>query len=316
MAIKDSPTKVFDYYRLLKERVVEKHEKVLKKKHYEEDERLELYERLKENAERIKESTNIDITKMKEFEKNTYIDGSFHSIAKSLFANRQNSYELISDLYDLFKYAELSKSIHLLEKQIEVYNRILDLNIKMYKKILKTFYDEVHRRMIVNGEGYAFTGRLGWICINRCVLKKPKTMLDYQGTKRKEKELIEKGIRIYNKEEAEWCQKNGIKYEAEDKRVYRTVEYCYEIPLLCCRLPQGTKLKLKTSNWTHNDLRKKSDDELINIGNKDKNDICKLDIDLRTKLKLCEKIDSMLYTKFIRNENQDSYIYTPANRKN
>ena len=54
------------------------------------------------------------------------------------------------------------------------------------------------------------------------------------------------GKKIYNKEEADWCARNGIEYKAEDKRVFRKDEYCYEIPLIHCRITNGHSMVFKS----------------------------------------------------------------------
>lgn len=159
-----------------------------------------------------------------------------------------------------------------------------------------------------------FSNGIGWICVNRCVIDKKKPILDYAATKKREKELIEKGERIYNKEEAEWCARNGIEYKAKDKRVFICNEYCYQIPLIDCKLPGSNTLKLEIGDYRHRCLRGKTNEDLINICNNDTKKICELPIDLKTKVTLCDKTDKILYTKFIRNEAQKPITFGKINR--
>ena len=42
--------------------------------------------------------------------------------------------------------------------------------------------------------------------------------------------------------------------------------------------------------------------------------ICELPLDLKTKVTLCDKADKILYTKFIRNENQKPITFGKTNR--
>ena len=139
-------------------------------------------------------------------------------------------------------------------------------------------------------------------------------MLDYAATKKKEKELIAKGERIYNKEEAEWCARNGLDYDGKDKRVFVCNEYCYQIPLINCKLPGNNNLKLEIGDYRHRSLRGKSNNEIIEMCNGDINKICELPLDLKTKVTLCDKADKILYTKFIRNENQKPITFVKTNR--
>ena len=56
-----------------------------------------------------------------------------------------------------------------------------------------------------------------------------------------------------------------------------------------------------------------SNENLIEECNEDTEKICNLQIDLKTKLTLCNKVDKILYTKFIRNEAQKSVATSKAN---
>lgn len=95
-----------------------------------------------------------------------------------------------------------------------------------------------------------------------------------------------------------------------------TNEYCYEIPLIASKMPNGNKLKLEISDYRHASLRGNTNDQLIELCNNDITKICELPIDLKTKVTLCDKTDKILYTKFIRNEGQQSINTPKANRKN
>ena len=57
-----------------------------------------------------------------------------------------------------------------------------------------------------------------------------------------------------------------------------------------------------------------TNDELIELCNRDIKKICELSVDLKTKVTLCDKVNKILYTKFIRNENQKPFTFTKTNR--
>lgn len=250
---------------------------------------------------------NFDLTKYEEFINNTYTTGKFYRAAKSLFMNKQNDYEFVADLYSLFELANAQKAIHDITKSIGLYQKCSHLGMKEFTDILKIFYTEVHKKLILEGYGYAFSGKLGWICVNRCLITKKKKLLDYSATKKREQELIAKGAKIYNKEEADWCLRNGIEYKAEDKRVFMTNEYCYQIALLDCTIETSIPFVFSVSDYRHADYRGKTNDDLIAMCNGDINKICELSLDVKTKLTLCDKANKLLYTKFIRNETQSPH---------
>ena len=231
-----------------------------------------------------------------------------------MLINKQNDYELVGDLFTLYELASKQKEIYDLKQDIILFKKCIALSLKEYTEILRVYYTEVHKHLVLEGEGYAFSGELGWICVNRCIIDKKHPILDYSATKKREKELIEKGERIYNKEEADWCLRNGIEYKAKDKRVFICNEYCYQIPLIDCKLPNARSLEFKVSDYRHRSCRGKTNDELIELCNRDIKKICELSVDLKTKVTLCDKANKILYTKFIRNENQKPFTFTKTNR--
>ena len=314
MAIKEIPINAKVYYKLFVRNNKQKLEDSLK-----------LLEELEEDIEVRRKNIlswidvyinefNFNPNQYIEFENNEYTTGRFYKAAKGLLINKQNDYELVGDLFNLYEFASKQKEIYDLKQDIVLFKKCIALSLKEYTEILRVYYTEVHKHLVLEGEGYAFSGELGWICVNRCIIDKKHPILDYSATKKREKELIEKGERIYNKEEADWCLRNGIEYKAKDKRVFICNEYCYQIPLIDCKLPNARSLEFKVSDYRHRSCRGKTNDELIELCNRDIKKICELSVDLKTKVTLCDKANKILYTKFIRNENQKPFTFTKTNR--
>ena len=314
MAIKEIPINAKGYYKLF-----------IKNNKQKLEDSLKLLEELEEDIEVRHKNIlswidvyinefNFDPNQYIEFKNNEYTIGRFYRAAKGLLINKQNDYELVGDLFTLYELASKQKEIYDLKQDIVLFKKCIALSLKEYTEILRVYYTEVHKHLVLEGEGYAFSGELGWICVNRCIIDKKHPILDYSATKKREKELLEKGERIYNKEEADWCLRNGIEYKAKDKRVFICNEYCYQIPLIDCRLPNARSLEFKVSDYRHRSCRGKTNDELIELCNRDIKKICELSVDLKTKVTLCDKTNKTLYTKFIRNENQKPFTFTKINR--
>lgn len=314
MAIKEIPINAKGYYKLF-----------IKNNKQKLEDSLKLLEELEEDIELRHKNIlswidvyinefNFDPNQYIEFKNNEYTIGRFYRAAKGLLINKQNDYELVGDLFTLYELASKQKEIYDLKQNIVLFKKCIALSLKEYTEILRVYYTEVHKHLVLEGEGYAFSGELGWICVNRCIIDKKRPMLDYSATKKRERELIEKGERIYNKEEADWCLRNGIEYKAKDKRVFICNEYCYQIPLIDCKLPNARSLEFKVSDYRHRSCRGKTNDELIELCNRDIKKICELSVDLKTKVTLCDKANKILYTKFIRNENQKPFTFTKTNR--
>lgn len=316
MAVKEIPVNFRVYYKSMKDAYTQLREDAISAREELCKASDELYKSIYDNLEVYENDFKINLLDYEEFRDNIYLNGKLLKIAKGLFLNKKNNYLIVGDLFDLYNYCRKKKDINNLDKDISFYDRLLSLSLKEYSNILKTFYTEVHKRMILNGEGYVFESPIGWTCINRCHLVKHKPALDYAATKKKKAELQAAGKRIYNVEEAEWCKKNGIKYEAEDCRVFLNDEYCYEIPLIGCSLPDGHKHKLTIVDRRGRNVRGLSNEELAKSVDNDLTKICELDIDLRAKLNICNSIDKTLYTNFIRNENQKPVNVAKTYRKN
>lgn len=314
MGIKETPTNFRVYYKLFIEDNKQKLEDALKLKDSLEEEVRVKHINVSSWKDVYEKEFGIKLDSYTEFQNNRYTTGKFYKVAKGLLINKQNDYELVADLFNLFDLADTQKQLYDCLQSITFYKKCSNISLKYYTEILRIYYTEVHKKLVLEGQGYAFSNDIGWICVNRCIFDRRKKILDYAATKKREKELIEKGERIYNKEEAEWCIRNGIEYNAKDKRVYKSDEYCYQIPLIECKLPGSNHLKLEIGDYRHKDLRGKTNEDLIKLCNKDTNKICELPIDLKTKVTLCDKVDKILYTKFIRNENQKPIAFNKTNR--
>lgn len=303
-SIKEIPTNFRVYYKNMRISYTRKKEEVENKINNLEQEVNKLHKQLLEDYKNNKPLYSVKLTSYQEFVYNKYINGELFRVAEGCYLNKKNNYILTSVNFNVYNYAKLQKELHQAKKDIILYDKLLSLNLKEYNKLLKIYYNKVHEKMICQGYGYAFHGKIGWICINRCHVIKQKSHIDYNQTKLNKAKIIAEGKRLYNKVEAEWCKTHGIEYDGVDPRVYRFPEYVYEIPLLHSKLPNGDKLKFTTTNYYSRAIRGKSNEEIIKESNADKYKICKLDIDIRAKLDLCLEIDKILYTKFIRNEDQ------------
>lgn len=314
MKLKQTPVSYKTYYKCMQKAFTAKIEECNNEISNIKEDITKLYEKLNSRLESIKSSFDVDLNKFSEFKENTYKNGIFLRTAKGMFINRKENYELVNDLYDVYLLAKKQKDIYDATKRLALYKKLVNLSLKEYTEILRTYYIKVHEKMVLEGYGYSLGQYIGWICINRVKVNKGrKKFIDYKATKLKRQELESKGIRIYNKEEADWCSKNGIEYNAVDPRVYLDNEYLYEIPIIDSKVPNATENKLEIADYRHKSFRGLSNEDIAEANNNDKNKICKLPLDIKTKLSICTKVDKTLYTKFIRNEGQKTYAHSKAN---
>lgn len=304
VGIKETPTNFRVYYTSMKNAYTLKKEETIKLLNDLDNQVNALHETISKDFSINRKDYNINLDDYLEFTTNKYIDGKFLRVAKGILANKEGNYELVGRNFDIYTLAKLQKDIVDGQNSINFCNKLLNLTLKEYNTLLKTYYTEVQKKLIIDGYGYVFSGMTGWICINRCHITKVKPHIDFKATKERKAKLLAEGKKLYNKEEAEWCKANGIEYKAEDGRVYQNISYVYEIPLLDCKLPSGESIKFKTADYRGTSIRGKKNEDLLKESNGDVNKICEYDVDIRTKLYICLEADDTLYNKFIRNENQ------------
>ena len=316
MGIKETPTNFRTYYKTMHNSIRPKYEEAVDK--YEKlllEERA-FYSEIMSLADRYKADYKFDFSDYEELMTNSYIDGKFYNHAKGLFINKKENYKAKSSLYNLYSLARRQKELHDLKHQIDIWERMLDLTIEEYKQILISFYNEVHKKLIIDGCGYVFERPIGWLCINRCkVVQGKRKILDFKATKANKERLIKEGKRLWNKDEANYALKVGVDYDGVDYRVYKDEEYCYEFSLINCKAIPGEKVKFAVTD-SHRSILGKTDDDILKECNNDLNTICNLTINPSRKLYLCLKANNILYLNFIRNEGQQSAHTPKANRKN
>lgn len=258
----------------------------------------------------------VNLMEFPEFLNNEYVDGKFHRVATGVLYNKQGDYELVGDFAQLFKLADTQKKIYKLKQSIEFCDKMLSLSSRDYSTIVRYFFSIVHKKLILEGCAYKYGGNIGAVFINRVHKKRRgRPTLDFAATKKRKEELLAQGKKLFNKEEADWCEANGIEYTGVDYRVYLENEYFYEIVFSKSHLEGIDDFDFSPANYRSARLGSMTNQDIIKECNYDLNKICEVPCDLRTKLTLCDTVDKTLYTNFIRNENQTTYRTAKANRK-
>lgn len=312
MAIKDKPLGAHEYYENLRD-VYTRNKELAQL----DNDRLEgLINKKKEEIIPLLSLYKLPIVEYPEFKENRYINGRLLNAAMGLYQHKNNTPEVKGACFKLLILAKNQEKYYDNIQTINKAEKILALTFRQYTAILKTFYSEVHRQMILNGVGYVFQGTIGWVCINRVIVRDSnKKTIDFIATANKKKEVLAQGLRVYNKEEAEWCRQNNIEYDGVDCRVYKHDEFFYEIPLINSRCTNAISLVFTPADSRPNKYHGYSNDDLIKLADNDKEKILKLDVGLKTKLTLCLAVDKLLYTKYIRHEAQKTYRFRKNNRQ-
>lgn len=316
MAVKELPVKGADYYKLMKKDFKIKLEELILLRANLKNKINSLRDDVCFNSQKLKKLYNIDVFEYKEFVDKQYIDGSFFHDARTLVMNKKDNYELSSELYDVYKLAKAIKDVHDYNNKIKIYQKCITLTFSDYSKYIRTYFNEVHKNIIVEGNAYGLSNRIGWIFINRVKNTCGKKVLDFKATRTNKERLLKEGKKLLNMKDYNWCKEHSVPYDGVDYRVYRVNEYFYEIAHIYCTLTNATKLRLDPVDYRGVKLRGKSNDQLIEECNYDLNKICELPMDCRSKLLICDSVDKTLYTKFIRDDSQKSIANLKIDWKN
>lgn len=267
----------------------------------------------------FKTNCDISLDSYTEYKNNMYESGKFLRTIKGLqykYLKTETKPECIGNVITLYELASNQESLYKSKLEIEKINIILSYNFSNFLEILKIFYNEVSKYLVLNAYGYVFESDLGWVCFNRVKCphnKKPK--INFQETMKNRKQYIAEGKKVYDKTELDWCTRHGIKYEYNnDYVVYREPRTSlYEFVLL------RSRYKATIDAYVAGGIYHKTINEVRDMINSDINKLFSVDyttnISLYTKLNLLLEIDPTLYLNFVRNENQESVRYRKASRK-
>ena len=314
MRLKEIPTTYREYYQTFHDAYAIKCDDTIK-----DIERLDIItnsikESIEEKYEMFKKKLGIDLHAYPEYISKKYDTGILDKDIKELFTKHFNNYELKVFILILQRFVNSIKKINELNKKLTIYQKCRNLTVVEYRNMLERYFTEVHKYIILDGYGYQISPAIGTICFNRCKLINARPKIDYKATREKKKALLDSGKRLFDKDEAEFCKQNDIEYDGEDYRVFMNKDYVYEMPLLFGKFPNATRSKFYISDRRSRKVRGKSNEELIAECHNNKEEIVKLPLDMRTKLTMCLSVDKMLYSKFIRNENQKPIATTKAYR--
>lgn len=303
------------YYKKMKIDYTEKREELVKQFEELDARTKELHKNITSDLDTYGKAVHVDLAGYKELAKNVYENGAFYRVIKNALLRYPEDYQRSIEFKELVEYVGKKKDMYDIEPKIKHYDKCLALSLEQYRELLKTFYDEVTRQMVLEGYGYRFEGRLGYVVINRCRKYKGRRSIDIHKTKERKKELEAQGIQVWDKDQAAFAKKHGLEYNAVSATVYQNVEAFYEVVLVDCNIPNGNKLKFRVPNTVSHKIEERSYEDMIRNCNRDVNEICKLPIDFRKKAYLCMEVDKTLYKKYIRNEEQVALSIAKVSRK-
>lgn len=282
-----------------------------------EDKKEKLYNYLYQYIDKIKDKFNININNYdKEWCNKTYNSSEQLyqvSIKKLSITANDNDRNL---LMQIIKYCNLLRNEYKYDKLIKLANTRKNIKFSTYRKYINEYYIKVHK-CVLEGMGYKFGYGVGTYIINHWKLDanrmKHKPHLDYSATNAKKKELVAKGIKLYDDKEATWYAARKIPYNAVDYRVYKETTDWYEFTFMNSRLAKSNNIEYKRTEYIVYKYRGMSYTDMADKLCKTLDDIYNLQVDIKYKLNILLYKYPNKYLNYIRNAEQRKYKYRKDN---
>lgn len=271
----------------------------------------ELIDYLNNNKVKILNEFNIDLDEYEiEWIKKEY------NVNKSLF---NISYKLLTILADsninqipivqILKYCSILHKEYLLNRSIEIANTRANIQFKVYKEYVTIFFNKVHKNLL-EGNGYRFSNGMGTFCINRWLIDTKssnyKPIVDFDATRKRKKELLDAGIKLYNEDDAKLYKSKGIPYDGVKYTIYKDTDTYYEFTFIKSII-FNNNLEYKRTEYVNKSYRGLSYQEIADKYCKNIEDIYKLQVDIKYKLNILIYLYPNKYINFIRNINEKKY---------
>ncbi len=213
-------------------------------------------------------------------------------------------------LLQLTKYCNILRSEHRYNKLIELATKRKDIKFGVYRKYITAYYCKVHK-CVLQGMGYKFGYGIGTYVINHWKLDpkriKNKIHLDYAATNAKKKELLAKGIKLYDDKEAAWYAARRIPYNAVDYRVYKESTDWYEFTFIKSEIFKSSNLDYQRTEYVATKYRGMSYTQMADTLCHTEEDIYNLQVDIKYKLNIILYKDPTKYLNYVRNAEQCRY---------
>lgn len=205
-------------------------------------------------------------------------------------------------LLQLLRYSEVLKFIHNCNKKIELANNRSKISPKQYKEYLKKYYMQGVHKAMIDGYAYRFSHGIGDIMINywKYVDGVRGKIVDWNATNKRKKEILDAGLKLYDKEEAEIYKIRGLKYDGIPYVVYKDNKEYYDIEIANCKSFSKANIKFKHANYIPYKFRKRSPEDIASQFNS-VDEIAVQDLGIRHKLVVALEKDPTIYLRFIRN---------------
>lgn len=274
--------------------------------------RNSVHDYLTNYKDKIKEALEIDIDSYVGFVDKIY-DETLHNKVINLLKGVKTDNPARVYCIQLNKYCQLLQEIDKLTKEIDICNKLSKMSRLEYMNYVNTYYARVHKT-ILDGQGYKFDNGIGILLINRWKINEGgrKTYVDYNESYKRKQELIKKGIKLYNKVEAEWYKARHIPYDGVKYTVFRNESYYYEFTIANSMLAKKATLEYVHPETIPPKFKKMTHKQIAETC-RTYSDIWKLQVDIKVKLNILLIKDPTKASNYVRNRTEEKYSYRKNN---
>lgn len=191
----------------------------------------QLRQYLEDNYNIYESKFNIDLNSYIEYTDYLYdtantkrLINKFYSILNITENNIDKNY-----IYQGIKYCNQLGQRHELLERIEIAKQRSSLKYAKYKELLSLYYKNLHYHLL-KGETYKFKHKIGIMEIVKLKIvetDKSKRTINFAKTYKRKKEILDAGLKLYDKVEAEWYKERNIPYDGIEYIVHcdNTVTY-------------------------------------------------------------------------------------------
>lgn len=271
----------------------------------------ELYNYLVDHISTIKTVYDIDLIRYdKEWINKEYniSETLYNKVIKLVNNVTENSNRVL--LLQLVKYCNVLRAENKYNQLIILATKRKHIKFGVYSKYVVNYYNKVHKA-VLEGMGYRFSYGIGTYCINHWKLdlerKKNNKRIDFAATNIKKKELLDKGIKLYDDKQAAWYAARRIPYDGVDYRVYKEESSFYEFTFIKSDIFTSSSLEYKRTEYVSAKYRGMSYTEMSDKLCNKPDDVYNLQVDIKYKLNILLHKNPTTYLNYIRNAEQCKY---------
>lgn len=198
----------------------------------------------------------------------------------------------------LIKYCSIINNIAETEKQLALAAKKKELGFADYRYIVFKYYSKVHK-FLLQGKAYRYNSGIGTLYIDRTQVKGEGKKIDFHKTKLRKQELLAKGVKLYNQQDAAKAAFLGLPYDGVDYRVWLRAPAFYSLKFIHSKFFKKEYDFIPIS-YIHQKYREYTQDQLALEVCENNEDIYNLQIDLRTKIAIYLKRNPERYIDFKR----------------